>query len=113
MQDSFNSNDTTDDYYVDPSYFASDYLTFTKAFVLTAAYNRTFSDTTLLADVLALSYGKSFSDSNVVADSSAFAMGKGLSDTITISSSGYTFLNDYIDNTYFASDYVGTITTFS
>lgn len=59
-----------------------------------------------------VSYIRTIADSISLADSSTFTTNTQLTDTTTVADSGNVWYNNYIDPTYFASDYVGTYTNF-
>jgi hypothetical protein len=71
-----------------------------------------FADTTTTTDASALTTGKALADASSTADAAALTTGKNLADTSTTAEAGRVFLPNYIDNTYFADDYVGTSVTF-
>lgn len=88
VQDTFTMSDQGQEY-IDPSYFASDYI-LDQAIVISVGYTRGFTDTVTVTDNIAITNGKT------------------VSDTVTLSDSGTITLPAYIDATYFASDYMAT-----
>lgn len=79
-------------------------------------FPRSFSDTTTPTEDVSVSSGfpRSLADTTTMSDSTTIVTDfpRTFSDTSTVTDAGSFFYNNYIDATYFASEYVGTTTTF-
>lgn len=98
--------------YIDPTYFAQDYIA--PLFLITTNYNRSFSDLVVSTDVATLSPNKSLTDTATITDSlvTSFVTNRTFTETVVTSDVGNGFLGDYIDSSYFVSNYVGTSFSF-
>ena len=93
---------------VDDSITMSDSISIFKAILLA------FADTVTMSDVFSKSaaFNRSASDSVTTSDSALVVPNKRPSDSVSMTDTGSIWFNDYIDPTYFASDYVGSYTNF-
>lgn len=110
-----NDVDNFDNYLINNSdYFAQDYLVDLIAISILVTWNRSFVDFVSPTETLQIRTQKSFSDSVSVAETvfPRITITRGFTDSVTSIDSGSIFLENYVDSTYFASDYVGTINTF-
>ena len=117
MSDSILVNDVDDfdNYLINTSdYFAQDYLVDLIAVSILVTWNRSFVDSVSPTETLQIQTQKSFSDSVSLAETvfPRITITRGFTDSVTSIDSGSIFLENYVNSTYFASDYVGTINTF-
>lgn len=98
--------------YIDPTYFAEDYLT--EGFVIELYITRSFADSVTPIETLSVDFNTAFSDSVTITDTAitSLTLVKAITDSVNVADAGYLFVNGYIDSSYFASDYVGTVSTF-
>lgn len=98
--------------YIDPDYFAEDYLT--SGFSITLLINRTFNDTVTTTDQVNFNISTNLADTFTTTDTVTpqLIINESLNDSFIVSDTGYVFVNSYIDSSYFAEDYVGTTSTF-
>ena len=77
-------------------------------------YNKSLFDVVITADPISLQIIKPISDVVSISDSTSTLLNiiRTTSDSVTSTDSGFVLYSDYIDPTYFSSDYVGTIQTF-
>src|SRR3990167_4541063 len=99
--------------YIDPTYFLEDYMA--SDFLIVVTFNRTFTDLTALTDSYTALLDKGVSDTTTLSDNvtTLLELIRTFADTTTTSDEGSIVLFDYVDSTYFAEDYVGSITTFT
>ena len=110
-----NDVDDFDNYLINNSdYFAQDYLLDLIAISILVTWNRSFVDSVSPTETLQIRTQKSFSDSVSLAETvfPRITITRTLTDSVTSTDSGSIFWENYVDSTYFASDYVGTINTF-
>jgi hypothetical protein len=97
------------------SYFAEDYIVPSNTSVsILVAYLRSFADSATLVDASYNTVRKNLTDTLSLSEIITVEVGKSkhFNDPVTPTDSGYLLWNDYIDATYFVSDYVGTVTNF-
>lgn len=98
--------------YVEEGYLAEDYIL--PAFYLLVGFSRTFSDTAEAADALLLDSVKALGDTVTTLDTltSTSVSFVSLSDTALLTDSGFTSIQNYVESTYLAEDYVLDIVSF-
>jgi hypothetical protein len=98
--------------YVNPTYFAEDYIL--DRFFTLVLFNRTLQDTVSISDDVIFSVQKATGDVVLLAEDYAIQTNQrlNLQDTLFMSDNGTVVLSDYVDVSYFAESYVGTVTSF-
>lgn len=101
-------------YNVTEPYFLEDYILEKRSFVIIMKWNSAYMDSVTNTDSYTITQKPYITDAVTLLDS-VFIRSiyrPMLNDTYTVSESGEIFLNTYIESTYFAEKYVGTLTTF-
>lgn len=98
--------------YVNPTYFAEDYIL--DRFFILVLFNRTVQDTVSISDDVIFSVQKATGDVVLLTEDYSIQTNQrlNLQDTLFMSDSGSIVLPDYVDVSYFAESYVGTVTSF-
>lgn len=117
LSDSILVNDVEnfDNYLIDTSdYFAQDYLVDLIAVSIRVTWIKSFVDSVSPTETLQIRTQKPFSDSVSLAETvfPRITVTRALTDSVASTDSGSIFWENYVNSTYFASDYVGTINTF-
>jgi hypothetical protein len=97
------------------SYFSEDYIVPSNTSVsILVTYLRSFADSATLVDTSYNTVRKNLTDTLSLSEILTVEMSKSknFNDPVTTTDSGYLLWNDYIDATYFVSDYVGTVINF-
>lgn len=107
-----------------------DDVTMVETFTKQVSFDRQFSESLTFTDSYAATFGKLFTDDVVVSDQASVGGGQNVNevvsptdvmtivatmpqaDTVTVVDSGLVTMQDYVDPTYFAEDYVGEGRTF-
>lgn len=96
------------------SYFAEDYMQDYSAFKIVMNWNRSVNDLVIASDVISMSISKPLEDTVLVTDTiyARKTITRTFDDSVLTSDNGSIFWENYIESTYFAEDYVGTVVNF-
>lgn len=110
-----NNNNNVDYIYPLSDYFLEDYMIDYTAIFIIMSWKRAFVDMIdIVNEQISLQFNSNFAETTSISDTitTLLTIKRSLSDTISSTDSGYAFVNNYIDPTYFVSQYVGSVTTF-
>lgn len=110
--DSGEGSDGDSQDYIDPTYFAQDYIA--DRFFILVSYVRAFADTFTSVDAITANIQPRLTDTFTTTDSlvTSFVSIRAFTDSVTVPDTGTGFLENYIQSGYFAQQYVGTSFSF-